>query len=53
MRRPGLPKNYVGLDKDINGGMTMIGKIIRDAGSSAYFPKQKPVKAGKFPASMP
>jgi hypothetical protein len=31
MRRPDLPKNYVGLDKDINGGMTMIGKIIRDA----------------------
>ena len=31
MRQPDLPKNYVGLDKDINGGMTMIGKIIRDA----------------------
>ncbi|MFK5986614.1 MAG: hypothetical protein QM479_14485 [Pseudomonadota bacterium] len=25
------PKQYVGIDKDINGGMTTIGKIIRDA----------------------
>ncbi len=25
------PKIYVGIDKDINGGMTSIGKIIRDA----------------------
>ncbi|MCA1805120.1 MAG: hypothetical protein LC646_07245 [Xanthomonadaceae bacterium] len=25
------PKKYVGLDKEINGGMTTIGKIIRDA----------------------
>jgi hypothetical protein len=25
------PKRYVGIDKDINGGMTTIGKIIRDA----------------------
>ena len=24
-------KTYVGIDKDINGGMTVIGKIIRDA----------------------
>jgi len=24
-------KTYVGIDKDINGGMTTIGKIIRDA----------------------
>ncbi|HEY9149432.1 MAG: hypothetical protein OQL11_03525 [Gammaproteobacteria bacterium] len=24
-------KHYVGLDKEINGGMTTIGKIIRDA----------------------
>jgi hypothetical protein len=31
MRRPGVPKIYAGLDNDINGGMTMIGKIIRDA----------------------
>ena len=25
------PDKYVGIDKDINGGMTQIGKIIRDA----------------------
>jgi len=31
MTRPNLPKTYAGLDHDINGGMTMIGKIIRDA----------------------
>jgi len=25
------PSTYVGIDKDMNGGMTTIGKIIRDA----------------------
>jgi hypothetical protein len=25
------PDTYVGVDKDINGGMTTIGKLIRDA----------------------
>jgi hypothetical protein len=25
------PDKYIGIDKDINGGMTTIGKIIRDA----------------------
>ncbi|MDH5546375.1 MAG: hypothetical protein OEZ43_12340 [Gammaproteobacteria bacterium] len=25
------PKAYIGIDKDINGGMTPIGKVIRDA----------------------
>jgi hypothetical protein len=25
------PDTYVGLDKEVNGGMTTIGKIIRDA----------------------
>lgn len=25
------PKQYVGLDNEVNGGMTTIGKIIRDA----------------------
>lgn len=25
------PKRYVGIDKDVNGGMTDTGKIIRDA----------------------
>ena len=31
MKRPRKPKVYPGLDNDINGSMTMIGKIIRDA----------------------
>lgn len=31
MKRPNVPKTYAGLHNDINGGMTMIGKIIRDA----------------------
>ena len=25
------PQTYVGIDKEINGGMTAIGKVIRDA----------------------
>lgn len=25
------PEKYIGIDKDINGGMTPIGRIIRDA----------------------
>lgn len=25
------PNTYIGIDKDLNGGMTTIGKIIRDA----------------------
>lgn len=27
----GRPDRYVGVDKDVNGGMTNIGRIIRDA----------------------
>jgi len=26
-----IPKTYIGIDKEIKGGMTTIGKIIRDA----------------------
>ncbi|MDX1811133.1 MAG: hypothetical protein R3240_04245 [Gammaproteobacteria bacterium] len=29
--RPGKPKNYVGLDNDLHGGLTNIGKIVLDA----------------------
>jgi len=25
------PETYIGIDKDVNGGMTTIGKLIRDA----------------------
>ena len=31
MNRPNKPKNYPGLDNDMNGGMTTVGKAIRDA----------------------
>lgn len=31
MKRSMTPKIYAGLENDINGSMTMIGKIIRDA----------------------
>jgi len=31
MRNSSKPDKYVGIDKDLNGGMTTIGKIIRDA----------------------
>ncbi len=31
MKRPSSPKIYVGLENDLNGGMTMIGNVIRDA----------------------
>lgn len=31
MNRSSSPKTYAGLNNDLNGGMTMIGRIIRDA----------------------
>ncbi|HGG59796.1 MAG TPA: hypothetical protein ENK26_07765 [Gammaproteobacteria bacterium] len=33
MNRPRMtkPDTYIGLDKDLNGGMTTIGKLVRDA----------------------
>lgn len=31
MNKPRSPKAYAGLNHDINGGMTMVGKVIRDA----------------------
>ncbi len=31
MRSPNIRKPYVGLDNDINNGMTEVGRIIRDA----------------------
>jgi hypothetical protein len=41
MKRPELPKIYAGLDNDINGGMTMIGKIIRDAWVFGILPEKE------------
>ena len=31
MNRPNKPKPYPGLENDMNGGMTTVGKVIRDA----------------------
>ena len=31
MNRPNIPKIYPGIDHDMNGGMTTVGNIIRDA----------------------
>jgi len=35
------PNRYVGIDKDINGGMTTIGKIIRDAWVFGVIPQSE------------
>jgi hypothetical protein len=35
------PDKYVGIDKDINGGMTAIGKIIRDAWVFGLLPESE------------
>ena len=48
MRQPDLPKTYVGLDKDINGGMTMIGKIIRDAWVFGILPETETCEGWKI-----
>ncbi len=34
-------KNYVGIDKDENGGMTATGKIIRDAWAFGILPEEE------------
>lgn len=44
MKRPSGPKTYPGLDNDINGGMTMIGKIIRDAWVFEILPETETCK---------
>ncbi len=41
MKRPSTPKTYAGLDNDINGSMTMIGKIIRDAWVFGILPESE------------
>ena len=38
------PQNYVGIDEDINGGMTPIGKIIRDAWVFELIPENETCK---------
>jgi len=38
------PDRYVGIDEDINGGMTTIGKIIRDAWVFELIPETETCK---------
>lgn len=41
-RRPSSkPDKYVGIDNDINGGMTTIGKVIRDAWVFGLIPEDE------------
>ncbi|MEN8711400.1 MAG: hypothetical protein ABF326_04300 [Arenicellales bacterium] len=49
MRRPNSPKTYAGLDHDINGGMTMIGKIIRDAWVFGILPETETCAGWEIP----
>lgn len=35
------PDKYVGIDKDVNGGMTTIGKLIRDAWVFGILPEDE------------
>ncbi|HPE59178.1 MAG: hypothetical protein KDI15_01980 [Thiothrix sp.] len=35
------PEHYVGVDQDINGGMTTIGRMIRDAWVFGLIPKSE------------
>jgi hypothetical protein len=49
MIKPSLPKTYPGLDNDINGGMTMIGKIIRDAWVFDILPENETCDGWEMP----
>jgi len=41
MNGPRKDKKYVGIDKDINGGMTDTGKLIRDAWIFGLIPEEE------------
>jgi len=43
------PDQYVGVDKDINGGMTSIGKIIRDAWVFGLIPETETCEGWNLP----
>jgi len=42
------PKTYIGVDQDINGGMTTIGKIIRDAWVFGLIPETETCEGWNF-----
>ena len=43
-------KRYVGIDKDINGGMTTTGKIIRDAWIFGILPETETCEGWPLPS---
>ena len=42
------PEKYVGVDKDVNGGMTTIGKIVRDAWVFGLIPETETCEGWNF-----
>ena len=44
MKRPNMSNTYPGLEHDVNGGMTMIGKVIRDAWVFGILPETQTCK---------
>ena len=42
------PETYIGVDKDIYGGMTMIGKVIRDAWMFELLPEDETCEGWNF-----
>jgi hypothetical protein len=42
------PDRYVGIDKDVNGGMTTIGKLIRDAWVFDLIPETETCEGWNF-----
>ncbi|VAX00417.1 hypothetical protein MNBD_GAMMA21-79 [hydrothermal vent metagenome] len=42
------PNTYVGVDEDINGGMTTIGKLVRDAWVFGLIPETETCKGWNF-----
>lgn len=42
------PKTYVGIDKDVHGGMTTIGKLIRDAWVFGLIPDTETCEGWNF-----
>ncbi len=43
------PDKYIGIDKDLNGGMTTIGKIIRDAWVFGLLPETETCEGWNLP----
>jgi len=44
MKRPNMSNTYPGLENDVSGGMTMIGKVIRDAWVFGILPETQTCK---------